>query len=209
MRKDTILKGFLTGLFLQLAIGPVFIFILNLSLQYGLKTGLFAVLGVILVDYLFILLAIFGVGKLLEIEKISKVFSIISSIVLIIFGMILLYKGAKYNFNEQIETDNISYFQSFGSTFILTISSPLTILFWTSIFTSKSIEYSLSKKELIFFGLSAGFATVVFLGTAVFIFSFLNTLVPIILIKVLNLIVGLILVGFGVIRIIKDFKKSA
>ena len=148
MKNDTILKGFMTGLFLQLAIGPVFIFILNLSLQYGLKNGLFAVLGVIVVDYLYILLAIFGVGKLLEIEKIRKVFSITSSIVLIIFGVILSYKGFFYNFNEQIVINNLSYFQSFGSTFILTISSPLTILFWTSIFTNKSIEYSLNKKNL-------------------------------------------------------------
>lgn len=33
MLNKTVFRGFTTGLFLQLAIGPVFIFILNISIQ--------------------------------------------------------------------------------------------------------------------------------------------------------------------------------
>ena len=178
LRRDIIIKGFITGSILQLAIGPVFIIILNISLQYGLLNGLFSVLGVVVVDYLYILLAIFGVGKLLEATKIKKLFSILSSSILIIFGFFLLKKGIILNSIEGVGLKNTSILQSFGSTFILTISSPLTILFWTSIFTNKSIEYSLTKKELIPFGLAAGFATVVFLGLSVLILSLLNMIIP-------------------------------
>ena len=64
-----ILNGFLTGLILQIAIGPVFFFILNISLQKTVIDGLFAVIAVTLVDYIFIALAVLGVGKLLERQK--------------------------------------------------------------------------------------------------------------------------------------------
>ncbi len=208
MKAEVIIRGFITGLILQIAVGPVFLFIVNLSLEYGLLKGLSAVSGVLLVDYLYILLAIYGVGKLLEVSKFKKAFMLISSIVLVIFGSILLRKGLLFNFEEQIELRHLSLVQSFGSTFLLTISSPLTIVFWTSIFTSKSIEYSLTKEELLPFGLAAGFATAVFLGSSVIILSLLNSFIPIILIRIMNVIVGFILLSFGIIRIFKDFKLS-
>lgn len=208
MRKKVILKGFSTGIILQIAIGPVFVFILNIAIQYGMLNGLFAVLGVTLVDYLYIILAIFGVGKFLEIQKVKQIFSIISSIVLIIFGIYLLKKGISFGNSDQLTIIKTSLWGSFMSTFILTLSSPLTILFWTSIFTNRVIKYSLDKNELVLFGLSAGLATFVFLGISVSIFSFLNLMVPLIVFQVLNIFVGVLLIGFGLVRIIKDFKKA-
>ena len=208
MKKNVVLKGFTTGIILQITIGPVFVFILNISLQYGILNGLFSVLGVTVVDYLYIVLAIFGVGKFLEIKKVKQIFSIISAIVLIIFGIYLLKKGILFHNNDQLKLIRTSLWGSFMSTFILTLSSPLTILFWTSIFTNKAIEYSLDKNELAFFGLSAGLATLVFLGCSVSIFSLFNLMVPTIVFQILNIFVGLLLIGFGIMRIIKDFKNS-
>ena len=127
---------------------------------------------------------------------------------LIIFGIYLFKKGILFHNNDQITIIRTSLWGSFVSTFILTLSSPLTILFWTSIFTNKAIEYSLDKNELVFFGLSAGLATLVFLGCSVSIFSLFNLMVPTIVFQILNIFVGLLLIGFGIIRIIKDFKKS-
>ena len=83
-------NGLLTGLVLQLAIGPVFFYIINLTLQENTLNGLTATLGAMLADYVYIVLAIFGIGKLLEKEKVKKVFGIISSIVLIIFGIFVI-----------------------------------------------------------------------------------------------------------------------
>ncbi len=65
------LDGFLTGLILQIAIGPVFFYILNLTLQRSLIDGYFAILAAVLVDYLYITLAVLGVGKADRAEKIQ------------------------------------------------------------------------------------------------------------------------------------------
>ena len=208
MKKNIIFKGYLTGLILQLAIGPVFLVILNIALEYGFLYGMFAVAGVVIVDYFYIILAIFGVGKLLEASRYRKVFSNISSVVLIFFGFVLIRKGILLNLDENIEIKQLTILKSFGSTFLLTLSSPLTIVFWTSIFTNKSMEYDLTKVELIIFGIAAGFATLSFLSILVMILSLLDKMIPAIVIKILNIVVGIILVSFGTKRIIKDNKNG-
>ncbi len=199
-----ILSGFLTGLILQIAIGPVFFFILNLSLQKTVIDGMFAVIAVTIVDYIFIALAVSGVGKLLEKPKIKLMLGMISSLVLILFGIIMIVSISP---GSQISSpDNLmesDYISSFISAFLLTISSPLTIVFWTSLFAAKAIEKGYTQKELILFGIAAGFATLLFLGSAVALLSVMKTSIPITLLKALNIAVGSLLMIYGTIRLFK------
>jgi len=81
-----LVNGLLTGLFLQLAIGPVFFYILGITVDSSFSNSLAAILAVTIVDYIYITLSIIGLGKLLEKEKVKKVFGIIGSIVLILFA---------------------------------------------------------------------------------------------------------------------------
>ncbi len=191
-----------TGLLLQLAIGPVFFFIVNLTLQKTILDGFAAVSAVAIVDYFYITLTILGVGKLLEKKKFKKIFWIISSIVLIIFGIIIIKNMIIWNFSniEAISTDLLT---SFTSVFLLTISSPMTIVFFTSLFATKAIEYNYKKRELVIFGLSTGLATIIFMGIVVILFSLIKGTVPIMLIQILNWIVGCLLIIYGWIRLKK------
>jgi len=199
-----ILNGFLTGLILQIAIGPIFFFILNLSLQRTVIDGLLAVMAVTLADYIFITFAVLGVGKLLEKPKIKFTLGVVSSLVLILFGIIMIVSispGSQIiSHNNLIESNYIS---SFISAFLLTISSPLTIVFWTSLFAAKAIEKGYTQNQLIFFGIAAGLATLVFLGSAVTLLSIMRTSIPMTLLSVLNIAVGSLLVIYGVIRLCK------
>ncbi|CAB1080390.1 hypothetical protein D1AOALGA4SA_8073 [Olavius algarvensis Delta 1 endosymbiont] len=198
------LNGFLTGLILQIAIGPVFFFILNVSLQKTVIDGLFAILAVTIVDYIFIALAVLGVGTLLERPKIKLVSGIIGSLVLIIFGIVMILSISQIsNVNISSSIIESNYTASFISAFLLTISSPLTIVFWTSLFATKAIEKGYAQKQLICFGLAAGLATLVFLGSSVTLLSIIRTAIPLALLKMLNAAVGLLLVLYGVIRLWK------
>ncbi len=154
---------------LQLAIGPVFVFIINITLQNGILNGLSAVAGVAVVDYLYIMLSIIGVGALLENPTIKKIMLFISSAVLIVFGVMLINKGINFVLSEASVATPESYIKSFVAVFLLTISSPLTIVFWTGLFSNKAIEYKLNKKELLIFGAAAGLATIAFMGVSVII----------------------------------------
>jgi threonine/homoserine/homoserine lactone efflux protein len=208
-----LLNGFLTGLFLQLAIGPVFIFLLNISLQRSYIDGLFAVLAVTIVDYIYITLAVIGVGRLLEKPKTKLFLGIFSSIILIIFGIFMIISAKQSTTIEPSNTfKGLSYFSSFSSAFILTISSPLTIVFWTSLFSAKAVEKDYTNKQLIFFGIGAGFATLIFLGFSISLVSFAKASIPILVLKILNIAVGSILCIYGFSRIVRHMinpdKKS-
>ena len=61
-----IVKGFRFGMILQLAIGPMCIFIFQTSIKYGFLQAEQGVIGTAIVDSLEILLAILGVGMILE-----------------------------------------------------------------------------------------------------------------------------------------------
>lgn len=199
-----LLNGFLTGLLLQIAIGPVFFFILNISLQRTLTDGLIAVIAVTLVDYIFIILAVLGVGKVLERPKTKFMLGVISSIVLVLFGIVMVL-SIKPTSVANIAAGPIAsnYMSSFMSTVLLTVSSPLTIVFWTSLFAAKAIENRYDKNQLIFFGMAAGASTFVFLGFSVSLFSIFRSSIPTTLLILLNTAVGSLLIIYGLIRLFK------
>ncbi|MCR4330000.1 MAG: LysE family translocator [Candidatus Roizmanbacteria bacterium] len=195
-------NGLLTGLTLQLAIGPVFFFIINLSLQKTILDGFAGVLGVTLVDYLYISLAILGIGKVLKKKKVKNIFGIVSSTVLIIFGFLILKSVLETVGMSKTLIDTTSTIKgSFLSVFLITLSSPMTIVFFTSLFTAKAIEYDYKRKQLLLFGLGTGFATFLFMGTSVILFSTIKGTIPVLLIQTLNGIVGCLLVGYGGLRL--------
>jgi arginine exporter protein ArgO len=201
-------NGLITGLLLQLAIGPVFFFIVSLTLQRTILDGLVAVLAVTIVDYFYITLAIFGIGKLLEKKKVKKIFGVISSIILIIFGAIIILDVIRSDLSMAVNMSSSNLLTSFTSVFLLTISSPLTIVFFTSLFAAKAVEYNYTKRELFIFGLATGSATFLFLGIAVILFWLIGGAIPIVIIRILNLIVGILLIGYGTIRLAKVLKNG-
>ncbi|MFA5994171.1 MAG: LysE family transporter [Parcubacteria group bacterium] len=201
-------NGLITGLLLQLAIGPVFFFIVNLTLQKTILDGFVAVLAVTLVDYIYVTLAILGVGKLLEKKKIKKIFGMISSVVLMIFGVIIIRGAMGNDISISVATDSKNLLSSFASVFFLTISSPMTIVFFASIFTAKAVEYNYKKRELFVFGFATGLATFIFMGLSVLILSLVKEGVPILLIRFLNVLVGCLLIGYGGVRLRAVLKNS-
>lgn len=203
-----VIKGLLTGLFLQLAVGPIFFYIMNLVLQKSLLDGFFAVIAVTLVDYFYITLSILGIGKLLEHKKWKKIVGTISSLILVIFGALLIYKatGVTTPLDENVVTTSLLF--SFTSTFLLTISSPMTMVFYTGLFSAKAIEHNFKKRELLIFGLSVGLATFIFMGASVTIFSAIKEVVPITLIKSANILVGSLLIIYGLARLKPILKPS-
>jgi len=194
-------NGLAIGLAFQLAVGPVFFFIISLALQRTFFDGLIGVIAVTLVDYLYIALAIFGIGKLLENKQTKKAFGIISSIILVVLGVFIIKDIA--DIHTSITATSSNLFLSFTSVFLLTILNPMTIIFFTSLFTAKIIEYNYTKRELLVFGLGTGFATFLFMGISVVLFSLIKTSIPVLLIQILNLIVGCLLIGYGGTRLIK------
>jgi threonine/homoserine/homoserine lactone efflux protein len=206
----TLLNGFLTGLLLQVAVGPVFFFILNLSIQRTLFDGYAAILAVTIVDYIYISLAILGVGTLLEKPKTRTVLGVIGSLLLLVFGISMIVSSQRAT-PADLSAAGISSnpAASFLSAFFLTLSSPLTIVFWTSLFAARATEKGYTRRELVLFGLAAGLATVAFLGVSVTALSIVKTSIPAIALKLLNALVGLLIAGYGIARTVRLVRETA
>jgi len=204
-----LLNGMLTGLFLQLALGPVFFYIFGITVDSNYTNSLSAILAVTIVDYMYIILSLIGIGQLLQKGRIKKTFGIISSIILILFGVMILYKGLAY-IGDAGHISSVAWtpVNSFTSCFILTVSSPLTIVFWSSVFSAKAIEKNYQKKDLIIFGVGTGLSTFLFLSVSMMILSLLKSTIPGWVVQVLNCTVGLVLIYYGITRIIKTIRNN-
>jgi threonine/homoserine/homoserine lactone efflux protein len=205
-----LLNGFVTGLLLQIAIGPVFFLILNTTIQKTMVDGFLAVLAVTFVDYFYICLATVGVGKMLERPRIKLTLQTVGSIVLTAFGVMMIVSSAKPTITAAgNEVGHSNLLSSFLSAFLLTLSSPLTIVFWTSLFATKATEKGYGKRQLIPFGVGAGASTAIFLGLSVIVFSIVKASIPSLAIRILNGAVGIVFLGYGILRFGKSLRRDA
>ena len=168
--------------------------------------GLVGALAVAIIDFSYVSLAILGIGKILENEKIKRVFGIISSIILVIFGLIIIKGITNIDISNKI-IGSVSLLSSFVSVLFLTISNPITIVLYTGILGVKEIEKNYTQRELFVFGFGIGMATFIFMSTSVILFSLIKENIPVLLIQIMNLIVGCLLIGYGGIRLRKVFKN--
>lgn len=200
-------SGMMTGMFLQLALGPVFFYILGITVESHFINTLAAVSAVTLADYIYIILSLIGLGRLIQEDTIKKRFSIFSSMILMIFGAMILAKGVSFaGSGSGLSAMDWTPVSSFTSSFILTISSPLTIIFWSSVFSAKAVEKNYKNRELIIFGIGTGASTFLFLASSMALLAYIKSDIPLGLVRVSNVIVGLVLLYYGITRIIKTRK---
>lgn len=200
-------KGFKFGLLLQIAIGPVFIFVLKTATESGILAAEAAVLAATLVDALFVLLAILGTGKLIDKKGFKTALKYFGIIILLYFGAGTFLGALDIHIIPGIgglaETRSTS--SSFLLCLVLTASNPLTILFWTGVFASKISTGSFTRSDMYLFGTGTVMTTFVFLGAVAFLAGLLEPIMTEGIIKALNITVGLILIAFSVNML---FKKN-
>ena len=91
---------------------------------------------------------------------------------------------------------------------ILTLSNPITIVFWGSVLTTKIIDDGLKKKELFIFSIGLVSATLFFLTFIAVLGTILSGFIPESVSNVLNVIVGLLIIFFGIKMLVKKEKKK-
>ena len=189
-------KGLKLGLLLQFAIGPMCLLVFNTAQNSGFFIALSLVFAIALVDAFYILLANFGASKLLVNKKVENIIKIISSIILILFGLNIILNVFRINIMPGLNL-NLDYSSTFIQGVILTLSNPITIIFWGSVLTKNIIEEKFKKKELTIFSVGLISATLIFLTIVAILGIILSNFIPNILSKILNLCVGLLIIRFA------------
>lgn len=195
-----IIKGFRFGILLQIAIGPVFLFVLKTATESGILAAEAAVLGATIVDALFVTLAILGIGKLLDKPRTKNALKYFGTVILVYFGAGIVLGSFDIHILPGLGgfTSSITLTSSFLASFVLTASSPLTILFWAGLFATKLSNEGYSKSDMKLFGFGAVLTTLSFLGIIAFIAGLLEPLMTDGLIDGLNIVVGIVLIGFAI-----------
>ena len=96
------------------------------------------------------MLAGLGASKILERESVKKVIKVLGTIVLVIFGMNIILNAFGIHMIPGLALQPNSS-SAFVQGIILTLSNPITIIFWGSVLTTKIVEDCFGKKELFIF----------------------------------------------------------
>ncbi len=202
-----IIKGLRFGMLLQLAVGPICLFIFQTAAISGFAAAFTGVLGVALIDGLFIVAAIAGVGILLnKYKSFKKVLQLFGAVVLMLFGLNSILGTLHITIFPSITllgTQNINII--FLKTIFLTLSNPLTILFWAGVFSTKMAKESMKKQEMYLFGLGAVLSTIVFLTLIAVLGHFIKNFLPLNIINYLNVFVGFVLIFFSIRIVVKAY----
>lgn len=192
-------KGFCFGMILQLAIGPMCIFIFQTSISHGFLAGEMGVLGTAIVDSLEILLAIIGIGVILEKSKRAEMFLKIFGVsILLLYGCVSILRAFEISILPKFQIHSLdSSGNTLIQTIILALSDPLTIVFWSGIFSAKVAEEHLRKIDLRLFACGCVSATLFFLTLVSFAGSMTKQVIPSIVIRILNFLVGLLMFYFA------------
>lgn len=194
-----ILKGLRFGMLLQLAVGPICLMVFHTSTTYGAIYGLHLVLAIALVDALYIALSCVGVAAIINKGKTNEVIKLIGCLVLVLFGANTIGGVFDLSFMPDITLfSSVSGENFFVQGLLLTASNPLTIVFWSGMFSAQMVENQWNKKQLFYFASGCIMATVIFLTAVAFVGSALGGFLPQIIMQFMNVAVGIVLVFFGI-----------
>ena len=193
---DAIFSGFGTGIILSLMLGTVFFALVQNSVDFGYKSGIFIALGVIISDIFFISAAILGTSFLPDMPRIPFYSSFLGGTLLIILGLVSIFKRNPKLVYPKTKFGNLMYYFSTG--FLLNALNPINFFFWVAIVAYLRTEKLFAlPKQIVFFAscLSAVFATEI---TISYFASRLRKLFTPLVLRRINQVSGLIFVGFGI-----------
>lgn len=139
-----------------------------------------------------------GQGKSSGLQEPQFCFFFGLNIILNVFGISLI-PGIKIN-------------QTAGSLFaqglLLTLSNPLTIVFWGSILTAHLVQSNMQRYQLVFFSCGLVSATLFFLSAVALLGMFAGSFLPQYITDALNVAVGLLIIMFGMKMFFKKDKAA-
>lgn len=211
---DIILKGIITGFILSIMIGPVFFLLLETSIRKGIRAAIALDIGVFLSDVIYIIIALIFYSEVSKITsgEYGHIISIVGGFILLIFGAVTLLKKPKEDKKEadkQLNNQTKDLILLGLKGFLLNFANPGVIFYWITVIalgadgkknTGDAIDETTYWYILIIM--------VTFFSVDLLKIVGAKKLRPFITEKVLvglNRLIGLIIMGTGVLLVIKGF----
>jgi threonine/homoserine/homoserine lactone efflux protein len=196
---EIVFNGILSGFVLALLIGPVFFTILQTSIERGFSSGVYVAIGVSLSDAFYIFISYLGLVQFMDNENSRHYLAYGGGLVLFGFGIYYLFvKSRKLsNFTpENIRYRNPGKLVAKG--FIINGLSPMVLFFWIATVgvATTQLGYTTVREATIFFSSIVLTVFVTDLMKAK-LADKLRVLITPRFIRLLNIVLGLVLVIFA------------
>lgn len=195
-----VFKGVQLGIVLAFLVGPVFFTIIQTSVEKGFLNGALVALGVSLSDILYVTICYFGLFQFLQDAGSKKNMAYAGGAILIGFGLYHLFVKAKrskmVSFHAAAETKPFKYILK---GFVINGVTPMVLIFWIGTISIATIDFGYSTGFEFFIFFTALLVTV--LGTDLlkaFLADKLRRLVTHRFLMIMNIVVGIFLIGFGI-----------
>ncbi len=199
-----ILNGVGYGLLLAVLVGPVFFTLIQTSIERGFKSGVYVAIGISLSDALWIAVAYLGISNLLTTPSFRIYLSYLGGAILVCFGGYYLFIKSRrpvvYN-PEHIKER--SPFKLMAKGFVINGFNPMVLFFWVATIGLASTQFGYT---------THGIASVFLCSIVVTVFitdiikaklsDKLRVLLTARTMKIMNLLVGVVMFGFGLKLII-------
>ena len=137
-------KGIVTGLAVSIPLGPLGILCIQRTVNKTWKSGILSGMGVATADSVYAFVAGFGLSIIINfIQRFEVYFKLFGLFVLILLG-VYIYRSNPTKQIQEYKRRGSSHLQDFLTTFLITLSNPLSIFVFVAIFTSYSIVLQFS-----------------------------------------------------------------
>lgn len=199
-----LIEGFVLGITLAFMIGPAFFALIQTSINRGFRAGVQLAVGISLSDTIMVFLMNLGVIHFIDAPSTQLYFGIIGGAILIGVGLYTFLKKEISNTAHEVKINSrisraLTYILK---GFFLNFMNPFVWIFWITV--SVGMKSSLQTKENIF--LFFGTTLLTLISTDIFKCFIANKIKRILSPRVLffiNKIVGFILLGFGLVLIVR------
>ncbi len=137
-------NGVIIGLAISIPLGPLGILCVQRTVNKNWKSGIFSGVGVAAADTMYSIIAGFGLSIIINLIRTYELyFKVVGLVTLICLGIYIFRSNHPKQIQESQKYSS-SHFHDFLTTFLFTISNPLSVLVFVAIFSSYSIVFQFS-----------------------------------------------------------------
>mgnify|MGYP001281506995 CR=1 FL=1 len=146
-----VVQGLLFGLAMMFFIGPVFFYLLQISLEHGTRSGISAAIGIVISDATVVVLCYFWASKLFENGSQQNEFwlAIVGGIILVVFGLNYIFKP-KLPASTPSVKKKMDYATFFTKAFLINFVNPFVFMVWIAMIGKAKLSYD-SEQEVVMF----------------------------------------------------------
>jgi len=154
-----IAKGILIGLLVSIPLGPIGVLVIQRTVNKSRLAGLLSGMGAALSDTIYAIVAGFSLTYVIDfVREYEIAFQCIGAAVVLALGIHIFFKDPVTDLRRSRSRGN-THFQDIISSFLVTISNPLTVFVFLAVFTSSGVAISMQQPYDAFFvilGISTG-----------------------------------------------------